>query len=91
MPTRFLSDAELARLSGFPEHIASEDLVTYFRLEPDDHRWIVSEDRGETNRLGLAQQLCTLGWLGFVPDDLVAHPSQPYAGWPLSWGPIPAH
>lgn len=53
MPTRFLTDAELAQLSGFPADIAAEDLVTYFSLEPDDRRWVVRDHRGQANRLGL--------------------------------------
>ena len=36
MPTRFLSDAEVAQLAGFPAEVAAEDLVTYFDLAPDD-------------------------------------------------------
>jgi anti-anti-sigma factor len=39
MPVRFLSDAELARLSGWPDEIADEDLVTYFALTGDDLGW----------------------------------------------------
>lgn len=74
MPTRFLSDAELAQLSGFPAEIADEDLVTYFTLVDADRRWLLDEHRGAANQLGLGVQLCTLPWLGFVPDDLGAAP-----------------
>ncbi len=74
MPTRFLSDAELAQLAGFPADIAAEDLVTYFTLEADDARWAMRDHRGAANRLGLALQLCSLRWLGFVPDDLTSAP-----------------
>ena len=31
--------------------------------------------RGPADRLGLAGALCTLPWLGFVPDDVAAAPS----------------
>src|SRR5271155_3188965 len=75
MPTRFLSDAELAQLAGFPTEVAAEDLVTYFDLEADDRRWLITGHRGEANRLGLALQLCSLRWLGFVPDDLTTAPA----------------
>lgn len=75
MPTRFLSDAELSQLAGFPADIAAEDLVTYFTLEPDDARWAITDHRGQANRLGLALQLCSLRWLGFVPDDLTSAPA----------------
>jgi molybdopterin-guanine dinucleotide biosynthesis protein A len=30
--------------------------------------------RGPTDRLGLAVQLCTLPWLGFVPVDVASAP-----------------
>jgi len=33
VPTRFLSDADLALLSGYPTEIDDGDLVTLFRLE----------------------------------------------------------
>ena len=56
MATRFLSDAELPRLSGYPEAIADEDLVTYFRLDAEDLRWLRAEHRGPANHLGLALQ-----------------------------------
>ena len=74
MPTRFLSDADLAQLSGFPAEIAGEDLVSYFTLAADDRRWLVDEHRGAANQLGLGLQYCTLSWLGFVPDDLHSAP-----------------
>ena len=74
MPTRFLSDAELAQLSGFPTDIAAADLVTYFTLTEVDRRWLLDEHRGAANRLGAGLQYCTLSWLGFVPDDLTTAP-----------------
>ena len=73
MPVRFLSDAELARLSGWPDEIADEDLVTYFALTGDDLGWLASTVRLE-NRLGAAVQLCSLPWLGWIPDDLAGCP-----------------
>ncbi len=89
MPTRFLSDAELAQLSGFPTEIAAEDLVTYFRLEESDRRWLIGEHRGAANRLGLGLQLCILAWLGFVPDDLTRCRQQRWVAWPISLAPTP--
>jgi len=73
MPVRFLSDAELARLSGWPDEIADADLITYFTLTSDDLGWLTSNVRVE-NRLGAALQLCTLPLLGWIPDDLTACP-----------------
>jgi uncharacterized protein DUF4158 len=74
MPVRFLSDAELARLSSWPDEIADDDLVIYFTLTGDDLGWLASTVRVE-NRLGAAVQLCTLPWLGWVPDDLDGCPA----------------
>ena len=51
MPVRFLSDAELARLSSWPDEVADEDLVTYFTLTDDDLSWLRAKVRAE-NRLG---------------------------------------
>jgi Domain of unknown function (DUF4158) len=35
---------------------------------------VVLAHRGAGNRLGIAVQLCSLPWLGFVPDDVPAAP-----------------
>jgi len=56
MPVRFLSDAELARLMGWPCEIAYNDLVTFFTLTDDDLGWLSSNYRYE-NRLGAPVQL----------------------------------
>ncbi len=74
MPVRFLSDAELAQLSGWPSEIAADDLITFFTLTDDDLGWLGSNYRYE-NRLGAAVQLCTLPWLGWIPDELTACPA----------------
>ena len=75
MPVRYLSDPELARLSGWPDEIAVEDAVTYFTLSADDLSWLAGFNR-QHNRLGVAVQLSTLPWLGWIPDGL--------AGWTSS-------
>jgi hypothetical protein len=73
MPVRYLSDPELARLSNWPDEIAVEDAVTYFTLSADDLSWLAGFNR-QQNRLGVAVQLSTLPWLGWIPDDLAACP-----------------
>ena len=73
MPVRFLSDADLARLSSWPDEIAAEDLVTFFTLSPDDLAWLAGFNRDD-NRLGVAVQLCALPWLGWIPDDPASCP-----------------
>ena len=75
MPVRFLSDPELARLSSWPDEIAEHDLVTFFTLTSDDSRWLAGFNVRVENRLGAAVQLCTLPWLGWIPDDLTGCPA----------------
>ena len=62
------SEEELARLRGFPE-ITRAELIRYFTLTGPDETF-VRKFRGPANVLGAAVQLCTLPWLGFVPDDV---------------------
>jgi hypothetical protein len=73
MPARYLSDTEFARLGGGPGGIADEDTVTYFTLSADDLAWLAGFNR-EENRLGVAVQLATLPWLGWILDDLANCP-----------------
>lgn len=73
MPVRYLSDPELARLSGWPDEIADVDAVTYFTLSDADVSWLAGFNR-QHNRLGVAVQLSTLPWLGWIPDDLASCP-----------------
>jgi len=68
------SEEELARLRSFPE-ITESELIRFFTLAPPDIEFIdPGRGRSPANRLGLAVQLCTLPWLGFVPDDVTAAP-----------------
>ncbi len=73
MPTRFLSDAEIERLEGWPEAIERRDVVRYFAPAGDDLAF-VREQRGAPNQLAVALQLGALRWLGFVPEELTAAP-----------------
>ena len=62
------SAAEEERLRGFPE-IGLDELIQFFTLTAQDQAFIQAH-RGAGNRLGIAVQLCSLPWLGFVPDDV---------------------
>ncbi|MFB9682110.1 Tn3 family transposase [Streptosporangium vulgare] len=73
MSTRFLSDEQLERLRSFPD-IGREELNKYFTLTPREHGFLDAPGRGPEARLGLAVQLCTLPWLGYIPDDLLEIP-----------------
>jgi hypothetical protein len=74
LATRVFSDEELAQLRGFPG-ITRDELIRFFTLT-SANRAFVDPGRGRSarDRLGLAVQLCTLPWLGFVPDDVTAAP-----------------
>ncbi|WP_103380672.1 Tn3 family transposase [Pseudonocardia dioxanivorans] len=68
------SDEELEGLRRFPE-IGREELYRFFRLSPADMAFVdPGRGRGPADRLGLAVALCTLPWLGFVPDEVAAAP-----------------
>ncbi len=74
MATRdVFSEDELAQLRGFPEPARAE-LIRYFTVAPADELF-VRKFRGRENVMGVAVQLCTLPWLGYVPDDVKAAPA----------------
>nr|WP_235204493.1 Tn3 family transposase [Nocardia otitidiscaviarum] len=74
MATRVFADEELERLRGFPE-ISREELFRFFTLSPADVAFVdPGRGRGPADRLGVAIALCTLPWLGFVPDKVMAAP-----------------
>jgi len=66
------SAEELARLRGFPE-INRAELIRYFTLTGADEAF-VRQFRTGRNVLGVAVQLCSLPWLGFVPDEVSLAP-----------------
>jgi len=73
--TQVFAEEELERLRGFPE-IGREELFRFFTLPSADVAFVdPGRGRGPADRLGLAVALCTLPWLGFVPDDVAAAPS----------------
>lgn len=75
MPVNFLTSAERARLSRFPDRVPESDLIQYFTLTAEDLRR-VERQRQPSNRLGFALQLCALRYLGFCPDDSRHAPSE---------------
>jgi len=66
------SAAQRRELGSFPGHAGPEDVERFFDLSPQDLRWALSH-RGDA-RLGVAVQLGSLRWLGFVPDQLAELP-----------------
>ena len=73
MPRGFLSAGERERLSTYPADISDWDLGRFFTLSARDLE-MVEQQRGDDNRLGFALQLCTLRYLGFIPQDLLEPP-----------------
>jgi hypothetical protein len=67
------SEEELARLRGFPE-LGRAELIRHFTLTSADEAFLRKFRTGR-NVLGVAVQLCTLPWLGFVPDEVPAAPA----------------
>ncbi|GAA4602539.1 hypothetical protein GCM10023195_07860 [Actinoallomurus liliacearum] len=63
----------MERLRSFPD-IGREELIKYFTLTSREQAFLDAPGRGAEARLGLAVQLCSLPWLGFVPDDLLGVP-----------------
>ncbi|MGC9221811.1 MAG: Tn3 family transposase [Solirubrobacteraceae bacterium] len=74
MATRFLSDTEVERLESFPDQIDERELARYFTLDTHDLEF-VRRQHSTAGQLGIAVALCSLRWLGFVPDDLPAAPA----------------
>ncbi len=69
----FLSGAEHAKLSRYPEDMPDGDLGRFFTLSPQDLA-LIEQQRSEHNRLGFTLQLTSLRYLGSIPDDLLTPP-----------------
>ena len=75
-----LSSSLTSRWSGCVRtpDIGREELIRFFTLTRKDLGFVDNLERGggrgPAARLGLAVQLCTLPWLGFVPDDIWSVP-----------------
>jgi len=67
------SAQELARLRGFGE-ITRAELIRYFTPTSADEVFL-GTFTGPRNVLGAGVQLCTLPWLGFVPDEVTVAPA----------------
>jgi TnpA family transposase len=74
LATQVFSDEELDRLRGFPE-IGRDEVFRFFTLTLADVAFVdPGRGCGPADRLGLAVALCTLPWLGFVPDNVSSAP-----------------
>nr|WP_239003568.1 DUF4158 domain-containing protein [Nocardia panacis] len=71
---RVFADEGLERLRRFPD-ISRDELFRYFTLIPSDIAFVTpGRGRGPAERLGLSVALCSLPWLGFVPDRVADAP-----------------
>jgi integrase len=69
------SEDQLEQLRSFPE-ISRDELTRYFTPAAGDVAFVdPGRGRGAPDRLGMLVQLCTLPWLGFVPDEVRSAPS----------------
>ena len=75
MPVQILSDAEREAWSRFPERIEEDALGAFFTLTASESE-AIRRLYGDQNRLAVALQVCSLRWLGFIPDDLWSAPGR---------------
>src|ERR1039457_4531668 len=69
------SEDQLEQLRSFPE-VSRDELIRYFTSAAGDAAFVdPGRGLGAPDRLGMLVQLCTLPWLGFVPDDVTSAPS----------------
>jgi Domain of unknown function (DUF4158)/Tn3 transposase DDE domain len=71
---KMFSREQYEQLRSFPE-ISRDELFRYFTLTPAEVAFVdPGAGRGSADRLGMAVQLTTLPWLGFVPGDVASAP-----------------
>ncbi len=74
MSEKMFSREQYEQLRSFPE-ISCDELFRYFTLTPAEVAFVdPGAGRGSADRLGMAVQLTTLPWLGFVPGDVASAP-----------------
>lgn len=72
-PLGFLTEDQRNQLNNYPETIDDNDLIKYFLLSETDFSIVPVRSPGYS-RFGFTLLLCSLRWLGFVPEDLSLMP-----------------
>jgi len=68
MARYFLNEFQRQKLESYPEMLIKEDMFKFFTLSENDKNFLKSF-RGESNKLGAAIQLCTVRFIGFIPEN----------------------
>jgi hypothetical protein len=73
LATQVFADQALEALRKFIPEIGRDELFRFSTLTPADLAFVdPGRGRGPADRLGLAVAVCSLPWLGFVPDEVAA-------------------
>ena len=67
MAGQFISKRERESLNNFPDNISGNELMTNFAFS-DYEMTMIKKRRGSVNRLGFSLLLCSIRYLGYIPE-----------------------
>jgi TnpA family transposase len=68
MARYFLNEFQRQKLELYPEMLIKDDMFKFFTLSEND-KVFLKNFRGESNKLGVAIQLSTIRFIGFIPEN----------------------